>query len=262
MPSDPHLPKRFYPVLRHWLFTSFLLAGSVPVFCFAFSNFYVLFLLSASFPTYVSHWSWLVYGRNKMHVGRFGSLDFPFFGWTKPDARSSCWLVVTLVSRLLFSLSQRKFVKPNTVLCIVLSRVRYPDGLKVTFKFVLAAVIIVNVGIVHFVRICGEIAQLSLQSLTKYYAMKFIILDGSEKTTSMYCPLSTLTNYLSICVFHLFHKIICAKLHTFHSVADFFSCMSSLCTHKQTHIYVNILYLLTFFWERCKGNFFCYRILM
>lgn len=168
--------------------------------------------------------------------GGLGVWVFLFFGWTKPDARSSCWLVVTLVSHLLFSLSQRKFVKPDTVLCIVLSQLRYPDGLKVTFKFVLAAVIIVNVGIVHFVRICGEIAWLSLQSLTKYYAMKFIVPDGSQKTTSMRCPLSRLTNYLSICVFHLFHKIICAKLHTFHSIADFFLCVSSLCTHKQTHL--------------------------
>jgi len=49
-----------------------------------------------------------------------------------------------------------------------LSQLGYHDGLKVTFKFVLAAVMTGDVGVVIFVRVCGEIAWLSLQSLTKY----------------------------------------------------------------------------------------------
>lgn len=83
-----------------------------------------------------------------------------------------------LSPHLLFSLSQRQFAKPDLFLSLSLSQLRYPDGLKVTFKFVLAAVVIVNVGLVLFVRLCSEIAWLSLQSLTKYYTMKFIVLDG------------------------------------------------------------------------------------
>lgn len=106
-----------------------------------------------------------------------------FCGWTKPDAKSSCWLLVTLVIHLLFGLSQRKFVKTDIFLYISLSQLRYPDGLKVTFKFVLAAVMIVNAGVVCFVRICSEIAWLSLESLTNYYTMKFIVLDGLQKPT-------------------------------------------------------------------------------
>lgn len=41
-----------------------------------------------------------------------------------------------------------------------MSQLRYLDGLKVTFKFVLAAVMIVNVGIGLFVRKCSETALL------------------------------------------------------------------------------------------------------
>lgn len=95
-------------------------------------------------------------------------MGFPFYGWTKADAESSCWLLVTVVIHLLFSLSWRRFVETDTFLYISFSQLRYPDGLKVTFKFVLAAVMIVNVGIGLFVRMCSEIAWLSLQSLTKF----------------------------------------------------------------------------------------------
>lgn len=79
-------------------------------------------------------------------------MGFLFYGWTKPDAEGSCWLLVTVVIHLLFSLSQRKFVETDLFLYISLSQLRYPDGLKVTFKFVLAAVMIVDVGIGLFVR--------------------------------------------------------------------------------------------------------------
>lgn len=64
---------------------------------------------------------------------------------------------------------------------------------------------------------------------------------------------STLTNYLSICVFHLFHTIICAKLRTFHSVPGFCVYMFSVNTH--TLMYIFYIYLLTFLWERGKGIF-------
>lgn len=98
--------------------------------------------------------------------------------------QKSCWLLVTVVIHLLFSLSQRKFGETDIFLYIPLSQLRYPDGLKVTFKFVLAAVMIVNVGIGLFVRKCSETAWLSLQSLTKYYTMKLIVvLDGLQKNT-------------------------------------------------------------------------------
>lgn len=87
-------------------------------------------------------------------------MRFPFYGWTKPDAESSCWLFVTVVIHLLFSLSQRKLVEADIFLYISLSQLRYSDGLKVTFKFVLAAVMIINVGIGLFVRMCSETAVL------------------------------------------------------------------------------------------------------
>lgn len=98
--------------------------------------------------------------------------------------QKSCWLLVTVVIHLLFSLSLRKFGETDIFLYIPLSQLRYPDGLKVTFKFVLAAVMIVNVGIGLFVRKCSDTAWLSLQSLTKYYTMKLIVvLDGLQKNT-------------------------------------------------------------------------------
>lgn len=69
----------------------------------------------------------------------------------------------------------------------------------------------------------------------------------------------TLTNYLSICVFHLFHRIISTGLHTFHSAENSFMYMFSVCvcTWAQTHtlVYIFNIYLLTFFWERAKGFF-------
>lgn len=58
--------------------------------------------------------------------------------------------------------------------------------MKVTFKFVLAAVMIVNVGIGLFVRMCSETA---LQSLAKCYAMKFIILGEVQKNLFNVFPL-------------------------------------------------------------------------
>lgn len=79
MPSGLSLPERFYPVMRHWLRTSFLLAGSALVLCFTRSQFWFVFLLTAIFPTYTSHPSWLVYGMNKMYHGRFGGFGFPPF---------------------------------------------------------------------------------------------------------------------------------------------------------------------------------------
>lgn len=217
------------------------------------SSFYVCLV---PFSPLTSHWSWLVYGMNKMHLRRFGSLGFSFFwmdeAWCKKFLLAFT-LLVTLVIHLLFSLSQRKFVKTDIFLYISLSQLRYPDGLKVTFKFVLAAVMIVNVGIVLFIRICSEIAWLSLrpwQSI-EIHSTRWI----TKKHFNMFPP--QYTHKLSVRVFLFFHKIICAELHTFHSVANSFMYMFSVCAHTSTHtfMYIFCIYLLTFFWERCKGIF-------
>lgn len=192
-------------------------------------------------------------------------MRFPFYGWTKPDAEGSCWLLVTVVIHLLFSLSQRKFVETDIFLYISLSQLRYPDGLKVTFKLVLAAVMIVNGGIGLFVVMCSEISWLSLQSLTKYNAMKFIVLGGVQKTST--CSLcGRLTNYPSICVFHLFHRIISLSYILF-TLLQILSCVCSLCvcTRAQTHTHLCIY--STFIYLHSSGReqwifFFCHRLLM
>lgn len=77
--------------------------------------------------------------------------------------------------------------------------------------------------------------------------------------------LEPLTNYLSICVFHLFHRIISAELHTFHSVANSFMYMFSVCVHMatDTHTCVYIQHLFTYILlGESKGLFFCHRLLM
>jgi len=76
--------------------------------------------------------------------------------------------------------------------------------------------------------------------------MKFIVLDGLQKNTSTCSPLSTLTNYLSICVFHFFHKIICAVSYFSLRCKFFLVYVLWMCTQKHTNVYVYILYLFTY----------------
>lgn len=92
---------------------------------------------------------------------------------------------------------------------------------------------------------CGGAGWLSLQPSTEHYAMRLIVLNGLQENTSTYSHLSTLTNYLPICVFHLFHKMICAELHTSHSVAIFNVYVLCVRTQAHTHICVCMLYLFT-----------------
>lgn len=185
-----------------------------------------------------------------MHLRRFESWSFPFFGWTKPDAKSSCWLLVTLVIHLLFILSQKKFVKTDTFLYISLSQLRYPDGLKVTFKFVLAAVMIVNVGMVLFVRMCSEIAWLSLTVLdkvlyheihcTRWITRNHFNMFPPSVHSEIICP--------SVCSIY-FIKISVLSCILF-TLLQIFKCLSSLCVDTQalthTHTCVYILYLFTY----------------
>lgn len=104
-----------------------------------------------------------------------------------------------------------------------------------------------------------------LQSLTKYYTMKFIVLGGVQKISSTCSLCGALTNYLSICMFHLFHRIISAGLHTFHSAANSFMYMFSVCVHTGTdpHTRGYIQHLFTYILlGESKGFFFCHRLLM
>lgn len=78
--------------------------------------------------------------------------------------------------------------------------------------------------------------------------MKFIVLDGLQKPLRCVPP-SGCSQILML------HKSICAKLHTFHTVAVFYVHFLCVCIHKHNCMYVVYIYLFTFFWERCKGIF-------
>lgn len=49
--------------------------------------------------------------------------------------------------------------------------------------------------------------------------------------------------FLHVCVSHLLHKSICAKLHAFHTVAVFYPHVLCVLTHQHNCVYVFCIYL-------------------
>lgn len=191
-----------------------------------------------------------------MYLRRFWSLGFPFYGWTKPDAESSRWLLVTVVIHLLFSLSQRKFVETDIFLYISLSQLRYPEGhIQVCFSSCddckcwdrsfcqnvqwnfLAFTAVLGKVFDHEIHCIRWGTEKPLQGVPSVVHSQIIC----PSVCSIYSIESPLLGYI---LFTLLQILLCI-------------CSLCVCTWAQTHtlVYIFNIYFLTFFWERAKEFF-------
>lgn len=127
-----------------------------------------------------------------------------------------------------------------------MSQLRYLDGLKVTFKFVLAAVMIVNVGM--GLAVLDKVLDHEIHCI-RWGTKKSLQHVPSVVHSQIICPSACSTYFiesslLGCILFTLLQILLCI-------------CSLCVCTRAQTHTLVDIfnIYLLTFFWERARDFF-------